>query len=114
METVEILQKARELISDESRWTQGSYAREKTKAGDSFEYVNPSSVDALCRCALGALHCASGIDWNSDGSVRLPGEEYLVVAMGGHEVALFNDTHSHADVLAAFDRAIAAAREAQP
>lgn len=109
MNTVEILEKARELISDESRWTQGEYARDNR--GHDVDF-NDSSA---CKfCALGAVLAAAGAEDDCD-SVTAHADHLLAEAVGGrfiNDVACFNDSHSHAEILAVFDRAIAAARTA--
>ncbi len=109
METVEILEKARELISDESRWTKGEYARDDR--GQDIEFNDPG---ACAFCALGAVLVASGAEDDCD-SVTADADRRLTQEVGGsfiNDVARFNDSHTHAEVLALFDRAIAAAREA--
>ena len=104
MDTVEILEKARELISDESRWTQGSYAKDEKGEG-----TLPWREEAVCFCALGAIKKAGNFhDDCSEPAIFLG--RVLRDDMGLHSVDEYNDSHSHADVLALFDRAIAAAR----
>ena len=107
MDTVEILKKARELISDESRWTQGWYAKNNNGAWTSW--IGP---DAVCFCSIGAMaHVSKDAVFVIESS---PAFAALASAMqedhDQHEnvVAEFNDMHTHAEVLAAFDRAIAA------
>lgn len=108
METVEILTKARELISDESRWTKYAYTRKADgeKADDQMDV-------AVCFCGVGAIAKVKGQN-PMDATESF--EAYLLAqAAGVRDVVdffTFNDTHTHAEVLAAFDRAIAAAREA--
>lgn len=104
MTTVEILKAAKELISDPKRWTQGLFAR------NIEGLVSPvTSKDAVCWCAAGSL-------WRVDGpsptiqSQREAAYELLSNAMGG-SVPDYNDTHTHIEVLAKFDEAIALAEE---
>lgn len=80
---------ARKLIENESDWCQGGFTN-----------------DAGARCALQAIYDAKGVHW-CDG-VRAPEYKALKEAMGGQFPGDFNDAHTHAEVLAAFDRAIAA------
>ena len=98
MTPLETLKAARDLISDPARWTQGCAARN----------VNGEPVDlmdntAVCWCALGAISITDlmrGIGI-SDASKALR----RVTPFG--LVGQFNDTHTHAEVLALFDAAIA-------
>lgn len=95
----DVLIAARAKISDPARWTRGSSA--KTKHG-SLTYSKDSA--AVCWCAAGAVVSAVE-DSNSpeaDAALRS-----LRISMNG-PIPLFNDTHTHAEVLAKFDEAIAA------
>lgn len=106
MDTVEILEKARELISVESRWTQGSYAKDGNGEG-----TFPWGEDAVCFCALGAIKKAG--DFRNDCSEpALFLGRVLRDRTGFVSIDEYNDSHSHADILSLFDHAIAAAREA--
>lgn len=100
MNTVEIIQKARELISDEKNWIRGTYA-----AGDGID-MNPTDPDACMFCAVGAVARVIGID-GSDA------EDHESVKMLDAEtsagIVTFNDNHAHAEVLSIFDRVIARA-----
>lgn len=95
-ERIEILQKARALISDPSRWFQGDY-----------EAINEAGE--TCYCALGALAFVQGKYPTDD----ILGAEDLALAISdgiqtnGFWVARYNDDMSHADVLKMFDSAIA-------
>ncbi|MEA2495597.1 MAG: hypothetical protein QOJ29_3508 [Thermoleophilaceae bacterium] len=85
--TLEVLRGAKRLIEDPERWS-----------GDGPGDGCPR------RCAVHALHAAG-----ATAEVKLAGLDELAAAMGvklGY-VASFNDSHSHAEVLAAFDKAIA-------
>lgn len=84
--TKRLLMEARKLIASPDHWCQGSY---NTKGGR--------------RCAVGALAAIDGGDIDQS-------YELLLAEMGGGAVSAFNDTHTHEEVIAAFDRAIAAAR----
>ncbi len=102
----QILKEARALIADEKNWTQGDYAR--SSLGNSTGVKNE---DAECFCAIGALAKVQGITPNDD----ITGASYLALEASGGEqtlgfiVARYNDDHTHAEVLALFDRAIARA-----
>lgn len=95
--TVEVLRAARALIDTPEKWTQGCYAKDAKGNG-----LPPEDEDAVCFCASGALR---HVDVDVD--VCWPAFDALGLAVGGNIIE-FNDSHSHADVLAAFDRAIAA------
>jgi len=76
------LRKARELISDPKKWGKGSYEKDGRY------------------CALGAVYACGGGAYDLDDAALCLGG-YLGSAIS------FNDTHSHDDVLALFDWAIA-------
>ena len=93
MDTLEILKAGRELISDPARWTQGAFARNET--GESIF----ADEGAIRFCSIGAISKVCGKRCVS---------KFACEVLGGFNVALFNDTHTHAEVLAMWDRAIAA------
>ena len=93
---IETLKAARELISVPERWTQGEYAR-----GVSARPVAVQSRYAVCWCAKGALNRVQ-----SNHYINFQTAIVLERAMGSLAIGKFNDTHSHGQVLAAFDKAI--------
>lgn len=98
MDTLEILKAGRELISDPARWTQHTAARDE--GGD---WVSERSESAVCWCSIGALWKVA--DWASEEcSTAMSALE----PDGPDSLLAFNDTHTHAEVLAMWDRAIAA------
>ncbi len=90
---VETLKAARELISVPERWTQGESARGKT--GRKVDFRGPYAV---CWCSSGAVYKIGG-------PCTSMANRYMDRATGGDYVT-FNDTHTHPEVLAAFDKAI--------
>ena len=99
MKPSEILIAARELISVPDQWTQRIYARDKDGKSNWIH-----SSESVCFCSSGAIRRVSRFDYASSMT-------FLVEEMGG-EVTDYNDTHTHAEVIAAFDRAIVAAKDA--
>lgn len=98
MTPLETLKAARDLISDPARWTQGWLARDASK---NVSYIG--AENAACWCSMGALfHVDGPYRPNSDLAIKL-----LSAAIGGKSVVRYNDTHTHAEVLALFDAAIA-------
>jgi hypothetical protein len=96
MTDLEIIKGARELISDPERWGQGWYAHDKK--GDWADFAS----DSACRwCAMGAIRkqANSGDDRDCLHLYRL--------LSGNFSLNRFNDTHTHAEVIALFDAAIA-------
>lgn len=94
MTPLEQLKAARELISVPERWTTGFLAR-----NDKGNPRVPKREDATCFCAYGALMRVSGtLDADAMGALD---------KLSGGDMSTFNDTHTHAEVLAAFDKAIA-------
>lgn len=101
--TVQILEEARELLSDESRWTQGVVAR--TMDGKPTLVENK---EAVCFCSLGAIGKQS--DRYSSLEVKAVRTLQQVV---GNGVSCFNDApeRKHSEILEAFDKAIKLAKE---
>jgi len=96
--TLEILMAARRRIEKPESWTQRAYQRDKN--GNSLSVWD--AQDATCWCARGAI-------WSIDPKGKLTDAfKALELAVPEQTVTVFNDTHTHAEVLAAFDRAIAA------
>ncbi|HEY3620727.1 MAG TPA: hypothetical protein VGK96_28320 [Candidatus Sulfotelmatobacter sp.] len=90
MNAIEWLQKARKRIENPENWAQGRY-----RCGNSF-------------CAVGALY----IEEDNMGNQCAFNKVYellqdVCLSMGGtRSISYFNDHHSHAEVIAAFDEAI--------
>lgn len=95
----EVLVQAKELISTEEKWTQGAYGRQAD--GTLISFTDPRA----CRfCTMGALFRASAEDMDGfDGANRA-----LSQAIGTRSIGIvaFNDSHTHAEVMAMFDKAI--------
>jgi hypothetical protein len=100
----ETLLKARELISDPKRWTQESFARDGR--GRSASIAN-----GVCFCSIGAIASVAGTNL-----VRpVPDSILKLAGFKSHaEWARFNDSHTHAEALAVFDRAIERASSPEP
>jgi hypothetical protein len=96
MNTREVLIAARKKIERPECWTQRAYARD-----EEYSTVSPSDKLAVCWCSIGAL-CAVTDDNGQFAHAR----DSLAAVLDGMSVFCFNDTHTHAEVLAAFDRAI--------
>lgn len=97
MNTREILVAARELISVPERWTQGSLAESRLGRP-----IGPSTPGAVCWCALGAVQKVA-----DDLNMPFGGAVSHLNKAGPINLGLFNDTHTHPEVVALFDRAIA-------
>ena len=109
METKEILQKARDLITDPAKWTTGFFARD---VEGRIQAANKEST--VCWCAWGAIQKVVGSDtfkrmdnlhlwdtlWNATGE-----PDY---GSASHVIWSYNDNHTHEEVLAVFDKAIEA------
>lgn len=118
METLEVLERARALITPPEAWTTKAFAR--TAKGILFpegQRVQHSAPEAVCWCAVGACRKAAGVkrlfDENyaaSDRAVQALGKQLRPEGWEGSfaDVHSYNDDHTHAEVLALFDRAIAA------
>ena len=107
MKTSEILIKARDLIADPARWTQGTAARDANQ-----EITEPESEGAVCWCSMGAVMKVEGFA-NYIRRERAYDElcdaaDALDSASAG--LSDYNDTHTHAEVMTMFDTAIATAQ----
>ena len=100
MSTADVLRAAKALIDTPEKWTKGTYAEDAR--GVAVGYDDP---DACRFCSSGALKRV--------GATVGEGEPYTLLAEAfgteGPTVCSANDEASHTEVMAAFDRAIAAA-----
>jgi hypothetical protein len=97
--TLEVLLEARALIAKPENWTQQAVARDRFGNGTSVLAEN-----AISFCALGALCRAHGNEMWAGRAFTPLSEEMRP------NIPTFNNSRTHADVLAAFERAIAAER----
>lgn len=118
---VSVLQGARDLLSDPANWTQGTTARDADGRDlvelleDDYRFVDSAETaaachpDAVCWCLGGALDRAAGE------TIRYDDPRFVVLwELVDHKVGPWNDTHEHADVLAALDEAIARVASREP
>ena len=103
MKTKDILNKAKELISNPNHWAKGSYAFNKQGKEVSYE-----SNDACQFCALGAINKVSSSNPLSLARYRAAVSLRKCLPKDFNYVDVFNDspTTSHEDVLKLFDMAI--------
>lgn len=99
-----ILKGARELISDPTHWTQGVLAR-YSSGEKAYSTMEP---DAVSWCSLGAMSVATSRCGATAGQMMRSWGILEKFCPDGN-ISEFNDTHTHAEVLAAFDAAILAA-----
>lgn len=94
---VDVLSRAREIISEPEHWTQGASGRDAQGVP-----INVHDSRATCWCAMGAVAKAQ-TELKADASTGYTAYRYLDT-----ETALwtFNDSRSHSEVLAMFDEAI--------
>jgi hypothetical protein len=97
-----LLTRARKRIEAPERWTQGHEALDANRRS-----VGPTTAAACQWCATGSLLCESEswsayekAWWQLNGALD-----------DDDSVIMFNDTHTHAEVIAAFDRAISLAKD---
>lgn len=91
----EIFRSAREL-SDPAKWTTGCYARNKD--GKKVDPVDPTAVTF---CVLGACRHVGKVD-----SDRYFTNDLLNAIPDCGTIYVFNDTHTHREVLNLLDKAI--------
>lgn len=96
----EVLRAARELISVPERWTQDATARSVKRRP-----VLPRSQKAVCWCSVGAIDRATESTFSPE---AMDARSFLRDAAKTNVISTWNDMRSrtHAEVLAAFDRAI--------
>ena len=95
----EVLRRAREIISDPTKWTQGTYARDKYG-----HRAEPDSPAASRWDALGAITRASKELGVREGIGAGSVDRLITIAKG--PVSTINDNQGHAAVLALFDKAL--------
>lgn len=100
MTTLEILEAARRLIEKRENWTRAWWALDA--AGNPVDSTDPSGV---CFCIAGAINRAS----DRNGRAAFEALERQITS-GPRQIIQFNGGHTHEEVLALFDRAIAAER----
>jgi hypothetical protein len=103
MKASQLLIQAKALITDPEHWTQGVYARTHKDGQDTNSY----HPEAVCFCSLGALHRVTKDPLTFEAYYMA--KRRLSKAMGHQSIAGFNDTHPHAEVMVAWDEAIALA-----
>lgn len=106
MTVCSVLKRAREIISDPSKWTTSSYARDKN--GD---ITSPNYDDAVCFCSLGAVRRAARELGQSSWDAQTRLESVAKKLFHGYTVVDVNDAMGHDSVIAMFDEAI---KECQP
>jgi len=92
----ELLTKAQSLISDPSHWTKGTFARNKDG-----EPRMDDEADATCWCSMGALRKVT-----SAGITQEYPRAIIILSQAADEhIVKFNDSHTHAEVMAVWDKA---------
>lgn len=108
MTPLEALQKRRDLIADETRWTRGAYAR--TKGGNT---IGPNERAACSFCSIGAIRRVCDAELVLHASVAFL-QKAVQEQTPDPSIAAFNDTRRYDEVLAVWDRAIEMAKEQTP
>lgn len=104
VDSFEILTKAKDKIANPENWTKKRTARNKNGIG-----VSVTSSEAVCWCSVGAIEYV----WMINGALL---DEFrncidlLEKVIGGRGVGHFNDSHTHTEVMEAFDKAILLSR----
>ena len=91
--TKEILVAARAIIANEENWTQGAYAKDKDGSS-----IGVNCSNAVCFCSIGAIRKITMFPFDAMKVLRNHMEDSIIA---------FNDGHTHKEVLAAWDEAIA-------
>lgn len=99
-EVAKLLTAAKKLIEKPEHWTKGWFA--KDERGTDTNCYSPSAVRF---CSWGALRRA-GCETLTQATEQLRLAMDIDIPPDGEVIACFNDSHTHEEVLAAFDRAI--------
>lgn len=97
MKTLDVLIEAKKLIQNPENWIQGDYSNEQR----------------TCFCSLGAIAKVESVEnWDSDSR---PAALLLRAVVAdqlskSYNFAGYNDTHTHSEVMEAFDKAIELAK----
>lgn len=103
----EFLIQTRDLISDPKNWTQCSFAR--NKYGDPVPYFYKSAV---CFCSIGALNRVCNYGDNGDCEYHNHSYDLLnkivveITKDPSQTIGHYNDSHTHNEVIAVFNKAI--------
>lgn len=109
MTTLEVLTAAREKIAAPEHWTQEAFARRMPDEDEGQEVgddIDPCKPNAVCWCATGAIAAVQGASAPEWGDLLTQ-----AFGMTDSELERFNDSHAHPEVLALFDKAVAAVQE---
>ncbi len=99
MTPLQILTAARNKIAKPEHWTQGESCRNSSG--------QPCAAQvATCFCSIGAIGTVAGEDWEAEQAAMDMLRRAIDPSRPLLGLATFNDTHTHAEVLAAFDKAI--------
>jgi hypothetical protein len=100
MKPSSVLVQARAIIADPNKWTTQAFARDKGG------YSTSAHSENACRfCAVGAVKKVLGDNRDSEGGLLYKVWNLLDEASGS-TIAYTNDNKGHAEVLAAYDKAI--------
>ena len=113
---LQLLEEAKATIQDSKRWTQNAFARDKDN-----NKVSSRTPTAVCWCSLGALNRIQDTGGEYLKAVQLLTKAVqlltkavqLLTKAAGTEVAEYNDSSTHEEVLAMWDKAIELAKEEQ-
>lgn len=101
-EVADVLLAARDLISDPEHWTQGTLCRDVH--GDRSNIDDPETHSY---CAIGALHAVLGDVAQFHHRVNSVKDALRgALPIDGPPIHVFNDEHTHAEVMELFDTAI--------
>lgn len=101
--TKQVLIDARELIANPMHWTQHDFAKDADgKPVAMHTAIGGNAGGAVCWCSLGALIKVTAGELSPEFvNARFQLRRFMEL-----DIARFNDTRTHAEVLAAFDKAI--------
>jgi hypothetical protein len=108
VQTLELLTKAQDLIRSPDKWTQGYYSRDALGNGIGKDGGNDEDARhpaATCFCSIGAIyHLDDGMHSTREATQYL-NQAAIDLDRSISGAINFNDIHTHAEVMAMWDRA---------
>lgn len=109
MNTVEILKSAKAVIINPEDWTQDAFSRNK----NGERLTNGYDEGGVCFCSLGAVEkVTSKPFWSSEKAVEFL-QRAACALFQTVNIPGINDTRTHSEVMAVWDKAIQLAEEKQ-
>lgn len=106
IKVVATLKSGKAKIADPKNWTTDEYARDKNGRD-----VSCTSAEATCFCSVGALANVMNVHSEHENRVQWECIKQLNACSDGDTIYDYNDSHTHAEVMEVWDRAIQKAED---